>query len=166
MQQHVASKKHKEKQLEWDDLLAASHADASIDEEELVQEPAVFSVPAADDSDEEFEAQLQRMHVGEQPLAADAHGLDCHDVVSGGFSVGDASGSGLEDEEEMTVNAGKKKKKKKVKKGIMADEMLLEAAAEDAEMASVLDDGEGDEGGDEVNPGKKMTKKQMRRWFD
>jgi hypothetical protein len=169
MQQHVASKKHKEKELEWNDLLAASRADAVVDEEE---DKSVFAAASADDSDEEFEAQLQRMHMGgggQQQGAgaafADGEGLCVEDIVSRCASAGDGSDSGLDDEEEASLNVGKKKKKKKVKKGLMADTTLSQEMVADAAVLSAPgDDGDDDKGEEETAPGKKLTKKQIRRY--
>jgi hypothetical protein len=166
MQQHVASKKHKERLQEWEDLLAASCADAGADDEEPGSKPTVFAAAAADDSDEEFEAQLQRMHVGGGEHQIDVDADVDENIESGCASVGDGSGSGLDDEEEASLNVGKKKKKKKVKRGVMVDAMLSqEAVAEAAVPDAVRDGGDEDEGEGDPTPGKKLTKKQIRRYF-
>ncbi len=155
MQQHIASKKHKEKQLEWEDLVLETHGDSGDAGEAAAEEgaPAVL-----DDSDEEFEAQLARMHVGGEG----EHRVSDED--SAGPSVVTAAASGSDEEEETSLNFGKKKKKKKAKRGVMSDAAMFdEVAAEDA-APSVPDDWSDDKECDAPAPGKKLTKKQIRRW--
>jgi hypothetical protein len=155
MQQHIASKKHKEKQLEWEDLLLETHGDpVDVGQGEAEEEgaPAVLH-----DSDEEFEAQLARMHVGgeEEHRAGDGD--------SAGPSAVAAAASGSDEEEETSVNFGKKKKKKKAKRGVMSDAALFDEVAVEDAAPSVPDDGSDDKECDAPAPGKKLTKKQIRR---
>lgn len=157
MQQHIASKKHKERQLEWEDLLLETHGDTG-DVEEAAEEEA--APPVLDDSDEEFEAQLARMHVGGDEQCVS----DEDSAGPKGPSAVAAAASGSDEEEETSLNFGKKKKKKKAKRGVMSDAALFdEAAAEDA-APSVPDDGSDDKDCDAPAHGKKLTKKQIRRW--
>ncbi len=47
MQQHISSKKHKEKQLEWEELLAASCADSggkSVEDDDEGQSDPAYSI--------------------------------------------------------------------------------------------------------------------------
>lgn len=165
MQQHIASKKHKEKQLEWEELLAASCADSggkSVEDDDEVPD----AVPTLDDSDEEFEAQLRSMHLGVQQSRdnsdAGASRIDGLHVDS--VCAAAAVGSESDDEEETTPSAGKKKKKKKVKRNVMvAASLLEEEAAEVAASFPPCNASDEEEGDGEAVSGKKLTKKQIRR---
>jgi hypothetical protein len=170
MQQHLASKKHREKQLEWEDLLAASSADSggkNVDDKDGGESDVVDAAPALDDSDEEFEAQLRRMHVGgEQSRDNGACGtydsekhLDDADVVA-------AASSDNDDEEEASISTGKKKKKKKAKKNVFSTAVMLDEEAAEVAAHHLPCNGSDEEDGDgEQAPGKKLTKKQIRRQF-
>jgi hypothetical protein len=171
MQQHVASKKHKEKQVEWEGLLAASCADSGgikSDEDDGGQGEATDEVPVLDDSDEEFEAQLRRMHLGgDQALAsgdAGAEGAEALDQDSDDFDVVADADSDVDDEKEAAMSAGKKKKKKKAKRNVMGASSLLEEEIAEIAVQFVSCNGSDEEEGDvEPAPGKKLTKKQIRR---
>ncbi len=166
MQQHLASKKHREKQLEWEDLLAASSADLggkNDDDDEGGRSDLADAAPELDDSDEEFEAQLRRMHVGGEQLrdngACSADGLE--EDLDDANAVAAASTDG-DEEEEATMSTGKKKKKKKVKKNVFGTTVMLDEKAAEVVPCNGSDEEEGD---GEQAPGKKMTKKQIRRRF-
>lgn len=123
-------------------------------------------MPTLDDSDEEFEAQLRSMHLGEQQSRDNgdvgAGRIDGLYADSVGASAAVASES--DDEEETTPSAGKKKKKKKVKRNVMAASSLLEEeAAEVAASFPPCNASDEDEGDGEPVSGKKLTKKQIRR---
>jgi hypothetical protein len=126
------------------------------------------AVPTLDDSDEEFEAQLRSMHLGEQQsldnVDAGAGRIDGLHVDS--VCAAAAVGSESDDEEETTPSAGKKKKKKKVKRNVMvAASLLEEEAAEIAASFPPCNASDEEEGDGEPVSGKKLTKKQIRRSF-
>ena len=126
------------------------------------------AVPTLDDSDEEFEAQLRSMHLGEQQSRdngdAGAGRIDGLHVDS--VCAAAAVGSESDDEEETTPSAGKKKKKKKVKRNVMvAASLLEEEAAEVAASFPPCNASDEEEGDGEPVSGKKLTKKQIRRLF-
>jgi hypothetical protein len=152
MQQHLASKKHKEKQLAWQDLLAQScsdeHHPGSGEQDaacDLVQDAAF------DESDDEFEAQLQQLSLrGGQEQQTKAQESEL------------AAASSSSSEEELSGVLSKKKKKKKAKKGVFGDVVEVAVAAQSAAAVS-FEDCEDEVGCRDPVVDKKMTKKQIRR---
>jgi hypothetical protein len=172
MQQHIASKRHKERQLEWEALLFETYGDAGdvrvAGEEGGGDGSFASSPPVLHDSDEEFEAQLAQMRLGgdKDRGISDKEWSDGDSSAARlvGPSAVAAAESGSDEEEEASLNFGKKKKKKKVKRGVMSDAALLEAVvAADIDLIDP-DDRSDEKECDSSAHGKKMTKKQIRRF--